>query len=611
MVAVFPDKSDMVEHTSALTEEGGAAGWPVASASTPPATRSCPECGKELRESAAFCTGCGLALAPPAAAQPLAEQPAPCVDGKVDKDCCECFPCNSPRRRRMWCGCCGATFIILLSFFLAIYLPLMDFINGFKMRLVHVDVMDLCSNPMRLSLRAQVSNPAHVRVMIDDLGMQLRGPQGALLKVSTSAPLLVPGRTKEANISVTLLMDTLLESDAAQALSDLQTNTALQEYEVVYEAGLDLRIIALPFYYRFQGQSSLADSEDDEDPDDAAKNAQEAQPKRCDVNASCWFTTFKNECCQTEGSLSKIRFLSVRDAAEALSVQSEAEMVSPLARVMMPNLTCSVYLHGKDAAVPAAPAIRMSLTQAEDAGVLTPAQARATSAFWGEVAVTPAVIPSLDTLQTSLGSGEEGGGGGDLAATAKMESTDASKSCQLQRLLAKVEISSAARSASSSRRARRYQWDSPTSWIPAATVFEPSTELDFRFEDYGVKQPPGGACGAWNACSNVTLTFAVNNIMAFPLRVTAPAYIFSMSVPPTGSVKSQYGQHPAMTVTMPAQDTEYRSRNSILLKADLSFDNMTRVGREVLGPAFVGKPLMLWPQMQVTIRPRSACMFRV
>ena len=116
----------------------------------------------------------------------------------------------------------------------------MDFINGFKMRLVHVDVMDLCSNPMRLSLRAQVSNPAHVRVKIGDLGMQLRGPQGALLKVSTSAPLLVPGRTKEANISVTLLMDTLLESDAAQALSDLQTNTALQEYEVVYGAGLDL-----------------------------------------------------------------------------------------------------------------------------------------------------------------------------------------------------------------------------------------------------------------------------------------------------------------------------------------------------------------------------------
>ena len=486
----------------------------------------------------------------------------------------------------------------------------MDFINGFKMRLVHVDVMDLCSNPMRLSLRAQVSNPAHVRVKIDDLGMQLRGPQGALLKVSTSAPLLVPGRTKEANISVTLLMDTLLESDAAQALSDLQTNTALQEYEVVYGAGLDLRIIALPFYYRFQGQSSLADSED-EDPDDAAKNAQEAQPKRCDVNASCWFTTFENECCRTEGSLSKIRFLSVRDAAEALSVQSEAEMVSPLVRVTMPNLTCSVYLHRKDAAVPAAPAIRMSLTQAEDAGVLTPAQARATSAFWGEVAVTPAVIPSLDTLQTSLGSGEEGGGGGDLAATAKMESTDASKSCQLQRLLAKVEISSGARSATSSRRARRYQWDSPTSWIPAATVFEPSTELDFRFEDYGVKQPPGVACGAWNACSNVTLTFAVNNIMAFPLRVRAPAYMFSMSVPPAGSVKSQYGQHPAMTVTMPAQDTEYRSRNSILLKADLSFDNMTRVGREVLGPAFVGKPLMLWPQMQVTIRPRRACMFRV
>ena len=76
-----------------------------------------------------------------------------------------------------------------------------NFINGFKMRLVHVDVMDLCSNPMRLSLRAQVSNPADVRVKIDDLGMQLRGPQGALLKVSTSAPLLVPGRIKEANIS--------------------------------------------------------------------------------------------------------------------------------------------------------------------------------------------------------------------------------------------------------------------------------------------------------------------------------------------------------------------------------------------------------------------------
>ena len=585
------------------------------SASTSPATQSCPECGKERKVSTAFCTGCGLALAPPdEAAQPLAEQPAPCVDGKVDKDCCECFPCNSPRRRRMWCGCCGATFIILLSFFLAIYLPLMDFINGFKMRLVHVDVMDLCSNPMRLSLRAQVSNPAHVRVKIGDLGMQLRGPQGALLKVSTSAPLLVPGRTKEANISVTLLMDTLLESDAAQALSDLQTNTALQEYEVVYGAGLDLRIIALPFYYRFQGQSSLADSQDsqdDEDPDDAAKNAQEAQPKRCDVNASCWFTTFENECCQTEGSLSKIRFLSVRDAAKALSVQSEAEMVSPLVRVTMPNLTCSVYLHRKDAAVPAAPAVRMSLAQAQDVEVLTPAQAGVTSAVWGEVAVTPAVIPSLATLQTSLRSGEEGVGGVDLAATAKMESTDASKSCQLQRLLAKVEISSGARSATSSRRARRYQWDSPTSWIPAATVFEPSTELDFRFEDYGVKQPPGGACGAWNACSNVTLTFAVNNIMAFPLRVRAPAYIFSMSVPPAGSVKSQYGQHPAMTVTMPAQDTEYRSRNSILLKADLSFDNMTRVGREVLGPAFVGKPLMLWPQMQVTIRPRRACMFRV
>ena len=98
-----------------------------------------------------------------------------------------------------WACCCCSVFVIILSFFLAIYLPITAFANGAKLRLVHVgelescivfeswplllpwsmpmdkryrelmhaqmaqvNVSNLCSDPMVLQFRAQVTNPAHV-----------------------------------------------------------------------------------------------------------------------------------------------------------------------------------------------------------------------------------------------------------------------------------------------------------------------------------------------------------------------------------------------------------------------------------------------------------------
>ena len=62
---------------------------------------------------------------------------------------CNCALCDSPRRRMAWACCCCSVFIIILSFVLAIVLPIAAFINGAKLRLVHVRQTNECLGSCR------------------------------------------------------------------------------------------------------------------------------------------------------------------------------------------------------------------------------------------------------------------------------------------------------------------------------------------------------------------------------------------------------------------------------------------------------------------------------
>jgi len=152
-------------------------------------------------------------------------------------------------------------FVIILSFFLALYLPITAFANGAKLRLVHVgelescivfeswplllpwsmpmdkryrelmhaqmaqvNVSNLCSDPMVLQFRAQVTNPAHVHVDVSKLQVVLKKGSQKLMDLSIPEPLAVPSLVENQDIPMTISIDVLDEEAASAALVDLQAN---------------------------------------------------------------------------------------------------------------------------------------------------------------------------------------------------------------------------------------------------------------------------------------------------------------------------------------------------------------------------------------------------
>ena len=180
--------------------------------------------------------------------------------------------CSTRARRRVSACCCAVAMLIVLSFFLAIYLPLMHLLRGTFVRLTHIDVADLCAYPMHLSLRAQVTNTSPVRVRINSFKLQLRGSQAGdeddgrrgwraapLLQAKTLQPLVLHNNVDQAPIDVPLEIDTLDESAATQALAHLSAGHNTSVYPVTFTAKLSLRIHALAFDYTYTSSLSLAD----------------------------------------------------------------------------------------------------------------------------------------------------------------------------------------------------------------------------------------------------------------------------------------------------------------------------------------------------------------
>ena len=239
---------------------------------------------------------------------------------------CKCTPCDSRRKQFMWACCCGSTVIILLSFFLALYLPITQLVRETKVRLVHVDVKSLCDNPMLVTLKMQVTNPAPVRVKMDTLEVHLMRTDSKLMLVDTSEPVTLPSNVDSADMLVQMRIKSLDDSKAAQALEDLRAEKR-QAYSVSYKAKLNIRVIALPISWTFKGEMDLDDMDNaNEEDKEGAKEGEEGGKKVCAVNVTCWVTTFEDECCVQRGNVSLVRYGQVHDQAQALTFQSEVHV---------------------------------------------------------------------------------------------------------------------------------------------------------------------------------------------------------------------------------------------------------------------------------------------
>jgi hypothetical protein len=131
--------------------------------------------------------------------------------------------CNSRKKQLMWACCCCSTVIILVSFFLALYLPIMQLIRGTKFRLVHVDLEALCDNPMLVTLRVQVKNPAPVHIKVDKLEVHLMRTDSELILVDIAEPVALPNNVDSVSMVIKMRIKSLNDMKAAQALEDIRT----------------------------------------------------------------------------------------------------------------------------------------------------------------------------------------------------------------------------------------------------------------------------------------------------------------------------------------------------------------------------------------------------
>ncbi len=101
-----------------------------------------------------------------------------------------------------------------------------------------------------------------------------------------------------------------------------------QAYSVSYKASLNIRVIALPISFTFKDSLDLDAMNNDDNAQKKTDDTTKGKEKKvCAVNASCWVTTFEDECCLQRGNVSLVRYVEVRDEALAFKLQSEVVCV--------------------------------------------------------------------------------------------------------------------------------------------------------------------------------------------------------------------------------------------------------------------------------------------
>jgi hypothetical protein len=144
-------------------------------------------------------------------------------------------------------------------------------------------------------------------------------------------------------------------------------------------------------------------------------------------------------------------------------------------------------------------------------------------------------------------------------------------------------------------------------------ILDKSTSLDFTLKSYKVQDELG--CLGLSTCTTVLTTIALNNILAFPVRIQSGNYSFWCAVPPPTSssehfrgTRRQLAHDGAISVSQRGLNLEILSRNALEVEWLLSLDKPKLVGERLVSPALVGKPFLLVPRARVTAGGDSVLM---
>jgi len=242
-------------------------------------------------------------------------------------------------------------------------------LQGSQFRLVHVGLDTVCENPMQVSIRAQLSskvlrNPANFLININkfDLILKERESKEHILHANLPAPVVLPLQVEESEMALSLsIMADDNVSRVATAVANLQENIGLVNYTLEFKVEITIRIDeSISFKFALGDSQPLLDILGDSQggggggggggflssvstllfPDQQSSKPSGAgvANRTCEVTTVCWFTNFDGECCASALNLSgmMLQSMSVRDDFEAISLQMDALLESPLLRLGAP-----------------------------------------------------------------------------------------------------------------------------------------------------------------------------------------------------------------------------------------------------------------------------------
>ena len=523
-------------------------------------------------------------------------------------------------------------------------------LQGARIRLSHVGIDGVCTNPMRLSMRMQVTNralrnPANFYISLSKLDVFLRriehtdvemgsGMEGerrggrgtrrnaSLIHVNLSEAAVLSGEVEESDLAMKVLVMTKENvSSVARAIADIQYDRNLSRYALDYEGELTIRIVAdRPIYYSFNHSSRLHDimdegkhswtglvqsalgsllTEADIDTDQAAEHlGGPASDDSCVVVRSCWFTSFKGECCANQVNLSGsiLRSVNVRDTSGAFIVAMESSIMSPLlslgtpppslnACIVLQNTSDSQKSNDSYARRPSAPVASVSVapTDGDFASV--------------KLELLPAFVDWLPALVSALRQQED-----SRRLSALIKLTETSHHCHLQRLLSLVDvpidlsslIPARDRRRSRARRAAVSPVDLPSefsyflpddgggngdAWFSGDGLTRDDIAVDFSFASFEERDP-----------RRAVMTLKFNNVLLCPVAFDTGQYVVRVAASAPGAALG----YPAMTVALLPKQEEVASRNTLTLALNLTFDNSTLVGTQLLSPALTGHPFRVF-----------------
>jgi hypothetical protein len=238
-------------------------------------------------------------------------------------------------------------------------------LQGTQIRLVHVGLDTVCDNPMQVTARGHFSskvlhNPANFFISISKFDLFLKGQDSRepILHVNLPAPVVLSLQVEESEVALSLsIMSDDNVSRVATAITNLQENIGLVNYTVECKVELTIRIDeSISFKFALGDSLPLLDILGDVQgggggllssvstllfPDQQASKSSGAdvdKRRTCEVTTACWFTNFEGECCASALNLSgvSLRSMSVHDDFDAIRVQTDALLESPLLRLGAP-----------------------------------------------------------------------------------------------------------------------------------------------------------------------------------------------------------------------------------------------------------------------------------